>query len=79
MVLEDKSEEWLQYPEDYQTLGRDLAALGKVMTGNLGEVCQRISLQLRDAVRDVSSVEGENLGSTGDGFNGSGSGCRILV
>jgi tetratricopeptide (TPR) repeat protein len=62
--LEDKSEEWLQYPEDYQTLGRDLAALGKVMTGNLGEVCQRISLQLRDAVRDVSSVEGENLGST---------------
>jgi Flp pilus assembly protein TadD/CHAT domain-containing protein len=59
-----KSEEWLQYPEDYQTLGRDLAALGKVMTGNLGEVSQRISLQLRDAVRDVSSVEGENLGST---------------
>ncbi|TRU61261.1 MAG: tetratricopeptide repeat protein [Microcystis aeruginosa Ma_QC_Ch_20071001_M135] len=57
-----KSEEWLQYPEDYQTLGRDLAALGKVMTGNLGEVSQRISLQLRDAVRDVSSVEGENLG-----------------
>jgi len=56
-----KSEEWLQYPEDYQTLGRDLAALGKVMTGNLGEVSQRISLQLRDAVRDVSSVEGENL------------------
>ena len=59
-----KSEEWLQYPEDYQTLARDLAALGKVMTGNLGEVSQRISLQLRDAVRDVSSVEGENLGST---------------
>ncbi|WP_146220329.1 tetratricopeptide repeat protein, partial [Microcystis aeruginosa] len=58
-----KSEEWLQYPEDYQTLGRDLAALGKVMTGNLGEVSQRISLQLRDAVRDVSGVEGENLGS----------------
>jgi tetratricopeptide (TPR) repeat protein/CHAT domain-containing protein len=58
-----KSEEWLQYPEDYQTLGRDLAALGKVMTGNLGEVSQRISLQLRDAVRDVSSVEGENLDS----------------
>ena len=57
-----KSEEWLQYPEDYQTLGRDLAALGKVMTGNLGEVSQRISLQLRDAVRDVSGVEGENLG-----------------
>ena len=57
-----KSEEWLQYPEDYQTLGRDLAALGKVMTGNLGEVSQRISLQLRDAVRDVSSVEEENLG-----------------
>ncbi len=57
-----KSEEWLQYPEDYQTLGRDLAALGKVMTGNLGEVSQRISLQLRDAVRDVSSVDGENLG-----------------
>ncbi|MDB9507056.1 tetratricopeptide repeat protein [Microcystis aeruginosa CS-338/01] len=56
-----KSEEWLQYPEDYQTLGRDLAALGKVMTGNLGEVSQRISLQLRDAVRDVSGVEGENL------------------
>ncbi|NCR54186.1 MAG: tetratricopeptide repeat protein [Microcystis aeruginosa L211-07] len=56
-----KSEEWLQYPEDYQTLGRDLAALGRVMTGNLGEVSQRISLQLRDAVRDVSSVEGENL------------------
>ncbi|MBD2601743.1 CHAT domain-containing protein [Microcystis viridis] len=56
-----KSEEWLQYPEDYQTLGRDLAALGKVMTGNLGEVSQRISLQLRDAVRDVSSVEEENL------------------
>ncbi|MFN6275383.1 MAG: tetratricopeptide repeat protein, partial [Microcystis sp.] len=48
-------------PEDYQTLGRDLAALGKVMTGNLGEVSQRISLQLRDAVRDVSGVEGENL------------------
>ncbi len=62
--LEVKSEEWLQYPEDYQTLGRDLAALGKVMTGNLGEVSQRISLQLRDAVRDVSGVEGENLGST---------------
>ena len=61
--LEVKSEEWLRYPEDYQTLGRDLAALGKVMTGNLGEVSQRISLQLRDAVRDVSSVEGENLGS----------------
>ncbi|KXS91697.1 hypothetical protein OA58_07530, partial [Microcystis aeruginosa NIES-88] len=61
--LEVKSEEWLQYPEDYQTLKRDLAALGKVMTGNLGEVSQRISLQLRDAVRDVSSVEGENLGS----------------
>ncbi|GBF55954.1 TPR domain protein, putative component of TonB system [Microcystis sp. 0824] len=61
--LEVKSEEWLQYPEDYQTLGRDLAALGKVMTGNLGEVSQRISLQLRDAVRDVSGVEGENLGS----------------
>ncbi|MFN5971892.1 MAG: tetratricopeptide repeat protein [Microcystis sp.] len=61
--LEVKSEEWLQYPEDYQTLGRDLAALGKVMTGNLGEVSQRISLQLRDAVRDVSSVEGENLDS----------------
>jgi tetratricopeptide (TPR) repeat protein len=59
-----KSEEWLQYPEDYQTLAQDLAALGKVMTGNLGEVSQRISLQLRDAVRDVSSVEGENLGST---------------
>ncbi|KAB0239503.1 CHAT domain-containing protein [Microcystis aeruginosa EAWAG127a] len=59
--LEVKSEEWLQYPEDYQTLGRDLAALGKVMTGNLGEVSQRISLQLRDAVRDVSGVEGENL------------------
>ncbi|GBE98478.1 tetratricopeptide repeat protein [Microcystis aeruginosa NIES-298] len=59
--LEVKSEEWLRYPEDYQTLGRDLAALGKVMTGNLGEVSQRISLQLRDAVRDVSSVEGENL------------------
>jgi tetratricopeptide (TPR) repeat protein len=59
-----KSEEWLRHPEDYQTLGRDLAALGKVMTGNLGEVSQRISLQLRDAVRDVSSVEGENLGST---------------
>jgi tetratricopeptide (TPR) repeat protein len=58
-----KSEEWLQYPEDYQTLGRDLAALGKVMTGNLGEVSQRISLQLRDAVRDVSGVEEENLGS----------------
>ncbi len=58
-----KSEEWLQYPEDYQTLGRDLAALGKVMTGNLGEVSQRISLQLRDAVRDVSSVEEENLDS----------------
>ncbi|NCT61608.1 MAG: tetratricopeptide repeat protein [Microcystis aeruginosa G13-01] len=58
-----KSEEWLQYPEDYQTLAQDLAALGKVMTGNLGEVSQRISLQLRDAVRDVSSVEGENLGS----------------
>ncbi|MCA2774375.1 MAG: tetratricopeptide repeat protein [Microcystis sp. M135S2] len=57
-----KSEEWLQYPEDYQTLGRDLAALGKVMTGNLGEVSQRISLQLRDAVRDVSGVEEENLG-----------------
>ncbi|NCS24663.1 MAG: tetratricopeptide repeat protein [Microcystis aeruginosa BS13-02] len=57
-----KSEEWLRYPEDYQTLGRDLAALGKVMTGNLGEVSQRISLQLRDAVRDVSGVEGENLG-----------------
>ena len=56
-----KSEEWLRYPEDYQTLGRDLAALGRVMTGNLGEVSQRISLQLRDAVRDVSSVEGENL------------------
>ncbi|MDB9385833.1 CHAT domain-containing protein [Microcystis aeruginosa] len=56
-----KSEEWLQYPEDYQTLGRDLAALGKVMTGNLGEVSQRISLQLRDAVRDVSGVDGENL------------------
>ncbi|CCI21411.1 CHAT domain-containing protein [Microcystis aeruginosa] len=56
-----KSEEWLQYPEDYQTLGRDLAALGKVMTGNLGEVSQQISLQLRDAVRDVSGVEGENL------------------
>ena len=62
--LEVKSEEWLLYPEDYQTLGRDLAALGKVMTGNLGEVSQRISLQLRDAVRDVSGVEGENLGST---------------
>ena len=60
--LEVKSEEWLRYPEDYQTLGRDLAALGKVMTGNLGEVSQRISLQLRDAVRDVSGVEGENLG-----------------
>ncbi|CCI31091.1 CHAT domain-containing protein [Microcystis sp. T1-4] len=60
--LEVKSEEWLQYPEDYQTLGRDLAALGKVMTGNLGEVSQRISLQLRDAVRDVSGVEEENLG-----------------
>ncbi|GBE76581.1 hypothetical protein myaer87_38080 [Microcystis aeruginosa NIES-87] len=60
--LEVKSEEWLRYPEDYQTLGRDLAALGKVMTGNLGEVSQRISLQLRDAVRDVSSVEEENLG-----------------
>ena len=60
--LEVKSEEWLLYPEDYQTLGRDLAALGKVMTGNLGEVSQRISLQLRDAVRDVSGVEGENLG-----------------
>ncbi len=59
--LEVKSEEWLLYPEDYQTLGRDLAALGKVMTGNLGEVSQRISLQLRDAVRDVSGVEGENL------------------
>ncbi|MBE9247070.1 tetratricopeptide repeat protein [Microcystis aeruginosa LEGE 00239] len=59
--LEVKSEEWLRYPEDYQTLGRDLAALGKVMTGNLGEVSQRISLQLRDAVRDVSGVEGENL------------------
>jgi tetratricopeptide (TPR) repeat protein len=59
-----KSEEWLQHPEDYQTLAQDLAALGKVMTGNLGEVCQRISLQLRDAVRDVSGVEGENLGST---------------
>ncbi|WOB67031.1 tetratricopeptide repeat protein [Microcystis aeruginosa] len=59
--LEVKSEEWLRYPEDYQTLGRDLAALGKVMTGNLGEVSQRISLQLRDAVRDVSSVEEENL------------------
>ncbi|WP_147069062.1 CHAT domain-containing protein [Microcystis aeruginosa] len=59
--LEVKSEEWLQYPEDYQTLGRDLAALGRVMTGNLGEVSQRISLQLRDAVRDVSGVEGENL------------------
>jgi tetratricopeptide (TPR) repeat protein len=58
-----KSEEWLQYPEDYQTLAQDLAALGKVMTGNLGEVCQRISLQLRDAVRYVSSVEGENPGS----------------
>ncbi|MDB9428216.1 tetratricopeptide repeat protein, partial [Microcystis aeruginosa CS-555/01A07] len=58
-----KSEEWLQYPEDYQTLGRDLAALGKVMTGNLGEVSQRISLQLRDAVRDVSGVEEENLDS----------------
>ncbi|TRU25345.1 MAG: tetratricopeptide repeat protein [Microcystis aeruginosa Ma_MB_S_20031200_S102] len=58
-----KSEEWLRYPEDYQTLGRDLAALGKVMTGNLGEVSQRISLQLRDAVRDVSGVEEENLGS----------------
>ena len=58
-----KSEEWLLYPEDYQTLGRDLAALGKVMTGNLGEVSQRISLQLRDAVRDVSGVDGENLGS----------------
>ncbi|MFM7905635.1 MAG: tetratricopeptide repeat protein, partial [Microcystis sp.] len=57
-----KSEEWLRYPEDYQTLGRDLAALGKVMTGNLGEVSQRISLQLRDAVRDVSGVEEENLG-----------------
>ncbi|TRT92225.1 MAG: tetratricopeptide repeat protein [Microcystis aeruginosa Ma_OC_LR_19540900_S633] len=57
-----KSEEWLQYPEDYQTLAQDLAALGKVMTGNLGEVSQRISLQLRDAVRDVSGVEGENLG-----------------
>ena len=56
-----KSEEWLRYPEDYQTLGRDLAALGRVMTGNLGEVSQRISLQLRDAVRDVSGVEGENL------------------
>ncbi len=54
-------EEWLLYPEDYQTLGRDLAALGKVMTGNLGEVSQRISLQLRDAVRDVSGVEEENL------------------
>ncbi len=61
--LEVKSEEWLQYPEDYQTLGRDLAALGKVMTGNLGEVSQRISLQLRDAVRDVSGVDGENLDS----------------
>lgn len=61
--LGGKSEEWLQYPEDYQTLGQDLAALGKVMTGNLGEVSQRISLQLRDAVRDVSGVEGENLGS----------------
>ncbi|MCA2655767.1 tetratricopeptide repeat protein [Microcystis sp. M061S2] len=61
--LEVKSEEWLRYPEDYQTLGRNLAALGKVMTGNLGEVSQRISLQLRDAVRDVSGVEGENLGS----------------
>ncbi len=36
--LEVKSEEWLRYPEDYQTLGQDLAALGKVMTGNLGEV-----------------------------------------
>jgi len=60
--LEVKSEEWLRYPEDYQTLGRDLAALGKVMTGNLGEVSQRISLQLRDAVRDVSGVEEENLG-----------------
>ncbi|MBE9262696.1 tetratricopeptide repeat protein [Microcystis sp. LEGE 00066] len=58
-----KSEEWLRYPEDYQTLGRDLAALGKVMTGNLGEVSQRISLQLGDAVRDVSGVEEENLGS----------------
>ena len=50
-----KSEEWLRHPEDYQTLAQDLAALGKVMTGNLGEVSQRISLQLRDAVRDVSS------------------------
>ncbi|MDB9415743.1 tetratricopeptide repeat protein, partial [Microcystis aeruginosa] len=61
--LEVKSEEWLRYPEDYQTLGRNLAALGKVMTGNLGEVSQRISLQLRDAVRDVSGVEEENLDS----------------
>ena len=41
-----KGQEWLQHPQDYQQLGRDLQELALVATGELGEAAQLISQQL---------------------------------